>query len=117
MIPLQTENPGMDGRGAGGMTTYEWDEPVPGQTRDGDYITVNRVVWMTREDVLSSMRNSYVRLGKSFPQDNELIDDFLASHWARTGPAMTFRHWSKTWWPWTLGCVVFWVWVVWVLDN
>lgn len=99
------------------MTMYEWDEPVPGQTRDGEHITVNRVVWMTREDVLASMRDTYASKGKDFPQENAMIDDFLASHWARTGPSMPYRHWLHTWWPWTLGCVVLWVWVCWVWGN
>lgn len=96
---------------------YEWDEPVPGQTRDGEHITVNRVVSMTREDVLASMRNAYAMKGRSFPHDKVLIDDFLASHWARTGPAMTVRHWLKTWWPWTLGCLVLWGIVIWMFTG
>lgn len=100
-----------------GMMMYEWDEPVPGQTRDGEPVTVNRVVSMTRDDVLASMRDTYAKMGKESTQENVLIDDFLASHWARTGRAMTFRHWSTTWWPWTLGCLVFWGIVIWMFTG
>ena len=63
-------------------TKIVWDEPRRGTTHDGKNVTANIRLSCTIDDAIAMQRFLARKKGHPDMKPNELLDDFVAIHWA-----------------------------------
>lgn len=73
-----------------GVAVYEYEEPLPGLTKDGVEITAHRTIRMTRENIINHERAVLAQThGKERALrlcDEDLLDEFGVIHYVRKAP-------------------------------
>ena len=65
------------------MTTYSWNEPRPGLDSNGKPKTVIVKHVVDKEGILSMMRQTASLLGVKINNEDEYIESFCATYWAK----------------------------------
>lgn len=64
------------------MKTLTYDEPLPCCRSDGTLYAGNIKCIISHEDAIGASRTAYQENGMQFPDDETLLADFKAVHWA-----------------------------------